>query len=163
MTDARFDPKHDARYQRGYEPGDSADAGSSAMTELFAPTSRDQPAASVGTDRRDSVALPVFANGAPDDGDQVDQVEPLNPFIIALWVIGPALTIGGLVLQVRTILESFGNSGFTGSSSAELPIEVVMQQLVWHLAPAMITTGLATTVGLLFFQALRWRSRVPRR
>ncbi|TFD63286.1 hypothetical protein [Cryobacterium sp. Hh38] len=163
MTDPRFDPNHDARYQRGYEPGDSADSGGSAMTELFAPTSPNQPEVFVGTAGRDSGALPVPADGTADDDEPLDQYEPRNPFIIALWILGPALIIGGMILQVRTITATYFSSGFAGSSSAEVPIEMVMQQLIYALAPAMISTGLLTVVGLLFAHALRWRSRSSRR
>ena len=163
MTAPRFDPKHDARYQRGYEPGDSADADSSAMTELFAPTSSTQPAASVGTDGRNSGAIPVPADGGGDDDEPLDHFEPRNPFIIALWIMGPALIIGGIILQARTITSTYFSSGFAGSSSAEMPMEMVMQQLIYTVAPAMISTGLVTIVGLLFFHALRWRLQSSRR
>ncbi|TFD69292.1 hypothetical protein [Cryobacterium sp. Hb1] len=162
MTEPRFDPEHDARYQRGYEPGDSADSTSAAMTELFAPTSSNQPEASVETDGRNSGALPVPSDGAADDDEPLDHFEPRNPFIIALWIIGPALIIGGLILQVRTITSTYFSSGFAGSSNAEVPIEMVMQQLTYTLSPAMISTGLVAVVGLLFVHALRWRSRSSR-
>ncbi|WP_104199253.1 hypothetical protein [Cryobacterium sp. Y29] len=162
MTDPRFDPEHDARYQRGYEPGDSVDSTSAAMTELFAPTPSNQPEASVDTDGRNPGAIPVPADGAADDDEPLDQFEPRNPFIIALWFIGPALIIGGLILQVRTITSTYFSSGFSGSSNAEVPIEIVMQQLTYTFAPAMISTGLLTVVGLLFVHALRWRFRSSR-
>ena len=156
MTEARFDPKHDARYQRGYEAGAPADADASDPSAIRSPAAASQPADSVGP--ADVGSVP-----APDADEPLDQFEPRNPFIIALWIIGPALIIGGLILQMRTIFATYFSSGFAGSSSAEVPTEMVMQQLIWTLAPAMIATGLATVVGLLFFHALRWRSRSTRR
>ncbi|WP_105035454.1 hypothetical protein [Cryobacterium aureum] len=145
------DPNNDARFQRGYEPDDA----SSAMTELFAPKSPDRPEVSVGTDQRDSVPV-------PDDGALLDQFEPRNPFIVALWVIGPALIIAGPVLQARSIYESYrGNSG--SFSSDDIPFEVVLQQLTYSVLPSMVGVGLATVIGLLFVEAIRWRSRTSRR
>ena len=155
MTDARFDPKHDARYQRGYEAGAPADVDTAAMTELFVQTSEVQPAASVGSTETGEVP-------EPEDEEPLDQFEPRNPFIIALWIIGPGLIIGGIILQVRTITSTYFSSGFAGSSSSEMPIEMVMQQLIYTVAPAMISTGLVTVAGLLFVHAVRWRSRSSR-
>jgi len=156
MTDARFDPKHDARYQRGYEPGAPADAAASDSSAFLWPAADNQPADSVGP--TDVGSVPT-----PDADEPLDQFEPRNPFIIALWIVGPALIIGGLVLQARTILGTYFSSGFAGSSSAEVPIDMVIQQLIYTFAPAMTSTGLATVVGLLFIHALRWRSRSTRR
>jgi hypothetical protein len=152
MTEPRFDPEHDARYQRGYEPGNFADPAASDLSAILSPAADSQPTDPVGPTDVGSVPTP----GADEP---LDQFEPRNPFIISLWILGPALIIGGLILQVRTILATYFSSGFAASSSAEVPIEMVMQQLIWTLAPAMTSTGLATVVGLLFFHALRWRSR----
>ena len=162
MTEPRFDSKHDARYQRGYEPGEPAAAGTSAPTGPFAPTSEDQPVASADSPEIGSVALLAPADGAPDADALLDRFEPRNPFIIALWIIGPVLMIGGLILQVRSFLGSlFGmDRGFTGD---QLPFELIAQQIAFNLAPTMISTGMATVVGLLFYQAVRWRSRSTRR
>lgn len=154
MIEPRFDPEHDARYQRGYEPG--ADAAAPDLSAFLSPAANNQPADFVGP--TDVGSVPT-----PDADEPPDQFEPRNPFIIALWIIGPALIIGGLILQVRTILGTYFSSGFAGSSSAEVPIDMVMQQVIYTLSPALTATGLATVVGLLFFHALRWRSRSTRR
>ena len=156
MSEPRFDPEHDARYQRGYEPGDPATGGTSA------PTPEDQPTISVDSTETGSGALGMPADDAPDVGELLDRSEPRNPFIIVLWIIGPALMVGGLILQVRSFLGSFFgmDRGFTGDG---IPFELIEQQIVVNLAPSMTTTGLATVVGLLFYQAVRWRSRATRR
>ncbi|TFD64156.1 hypothetical protein [Cryobacterium ruanii] len=156
MTEPRFDPEHDARYQRGYEPGNLADPAASDIPAILSPAADSPPTNFVGP--TDVGSVPT-----PDADEPLDQFEPGNPFIVALWIIGPVLIIGGLILQARTILSTYFSSGFAGSSSTEVPLEMVMQQLIWTLAPAMTATGLATVVGLLFFHALRWRSRSTRR
>ncbi|MDJ0377560.1 hypothetical protein [Cryobacterium sp. PH31-L1] len=148
------DPNNDARYQRGYEPDAQADAAD--LTAFLSPASDGPSVASADVIEPGSVH-------APDAADLLDQFEPRNPFIVALWLIGPALTIGGLSLQVRSILESMSGSGYINSPGGEVPFEMVLQQISWSLGPAMTSTGLASLVGLLFYQALRWRSRSTRR
>ena len=156
MIEPRFDPEHDARYQRGYEPGNFADAAAPDLSAFLSPAADSQLADSVGP--TDVGSVPT-----PDADEPLDQFEPRNPFIITLWIIGPALIIGGLILQARGILGTYFSSGFAGSSSAEVPIDMVMQQVIYTLSPALTSTGLATVVGLLFIHALRWRSRSTHR
>ena len=146
------DPKNDARYQRGFVP----DAAASDLTAFLSPASDNQPAASA-----DSTEIGL--EPAPDAAELLDQFEPRNPFIIALWAIGPALIVGGLILQVRNFLASFAGSGYINRVDSEIPFELLMTQFAWFLGPAMTSTGLATVVGLLFLHALRWRSGSTRR
>ncbi|SDM60119.1 hypothetical protein SAMN05216368_101412 [Cryobacterium flavum] len=147
------DPNNDARYQRGYEPAAQAAA---AASDRLAPTSNGGPAASAAPTETASVP-------APEAAALLDQFEPRNPFVVALWVVGPALTIGGLSVQVRTFLDSMGGSSYINSPDGEVPFDMLLQQISWSLGPAMTSTGLATVVGLLFYHALRWRSRPSRR
>ena len=147
------EPNNDARYQRGYEP--DAQAGSADLTAFLSPAADDQPAASADSTEIGSVPAAAAA--------LLDQFEPRNPFVVALWIVGPALTIGGLSVQVRTFLDSMGGSSYINSPGGEVPFDLILQQISWSLGPAMTSTGLATVVGLLFYHALRWRSRAPRR
>jgi hypothetical protein len=144
------DPKNDARYQRGYVP----DADSAELTASLPPAAYSQPAASIGE---------TEIGSAPDaDAEELlDQFEPRNPFIIALWVIGPALIVGGLMLQIRNFLDSFANN--YGPVGGDVPFEMLMAQMAWFVGPAMTSTGMAAVVGLLFYQAVRWRSRSTHR
>ena len=155
MTEPHFDPKHDARYQRGYEPGTEPDSAATELAAFLTPAADSQPATSVGpTD--------IASEPAPEAAELFDQFEPRNPFIIALWIIGPALIIGGPILQARSIYESYrGNNG--SFNSDDIPFEVVLQQLTYSVVPSMFVVGLATVIGLLFVEAIRWRSRAPRR
>ena len=144
-------PKNDARYQRGYVP-DSAEAD---LAAFLSPASDNQPRASADLSEIDS-------EPALDAAELLDEFEPRNPFLIALWVIGPALLIGGLTMQVRSFLFPFFgmDRNFT---SAGLPWEMIETQVFIALAPPMTMTGLATVLGLLFLCAIRWRSRSTRR
>ena len=149
------DPKNDARYQRGYVPDVSADAAASDLKAFLSPATDDQPAASADSTENGSAP-------SVDADELLDQFEPRNPFVIALWIVGPALIVGGPMLQTRSIYDSYrgGSAGFT---SNDIPFEVVLQQLTYSVSPSMVGVGLATVVGLLFYQALRWRSRSTRR
>ena len=142
------EPNNDARYQRGYVP--DAEAGIRKL-----PASASQPTASAEVVDTDSMP-------APEVDALLDQFEPRNPFIIALWIVGPALTVGGPLLQTRSLYESYSGTSRSFTSD-DIPFDIVLQQLTYSLSPSMAGAGLATIVGLIFLKALRWRSRPSRR
>ncbi|MGO4102810.1 hypothetical protein AB4Y63_02555 [Leifsonia sp. YAF41] len=91
-----------------------------------------------------------------DDGDgwATDSRPPRNPFLTALWVIGVALIVGGMWMVWQAIAAQ--NRGYSGISG-EAPIELILQQLTWSLAPSMTSTGMLVLVGLVFERAIRWQ------
>lgn len=137
-----FDPQHNARFQRGYDPG-AAQADDPAAALGFAAT----PAEVAVSDTAD------FVRGTAGD-DDVESTPPdprRNPFVIALWVLGPLLVIGGFAL----VVQSASNNTYA-YNGGEMPWGMILQQVGWSLAPAMLSTGLATMVGLLFWHAFAW-------
>lgn len=77
-----------------------------------------------------------------------------NPFLVALWVLGFTLIAGGLWAAWR----AFVNQNRSGYNPEEgIPIEVMLAQLTWLLAPAMVSTGFLVLAGLIFERAFRWQ------
>ena len=138
-----FDPQHDARFQRGYDP---------AVVPAADPAAALGVAATLPAEVPDSDAAD-FVRGTVGDEDVESMLSAprRNPFVIALWVLGPLLIIGGFALVVQSA--SNNNYAYNGG---EMPWGMILQQVGWLLAPAMLSTGLATMVGLLFWHAFAW-------
>ena len=167
-----FDPRHDAIYQRGYQAGDSqtaqpgaAPAGTSRGRTTRGGSARiGDPPAGPG-----SPAVAAFA-GAPDEIGDLDPLgfdsdvfhdEPerqrWNPFITLLWVIGVVLPAGGFTLQWHAVSNMFRSSSYSGTGDP--PLDMVLQQFSYLVAPPLITAGLIIVAGLLFWHAASWRAR----
>ncbi|TFD46369.1 hypothetical protein E3T55_17330 [Cryobacterium frigoriphilum] len=158
---AGFDPQHDARFQRGFdpsaaraeEPGAALGLGPSADLPADAPYgSRATARAAAAPQERPTAG--DFVRGT-DGLDEAPNDEPLaprrNPFVIALWVLGPLLLVGGFAL----IVQAAQNNGYSYNGS-EIPWAIVLQQITWSLAPTMMAAGLSTIMGLLFWHAFAW-------
>ncbi|TDW30340.1 hypothetical protein [Cryobacterium psychrophilum] len=192
MTDPGFDPRHDARFQRGYQPGEARRApGPDTVASAGVPA--DAPSASVAG----SEAVPAAGHhAAPPRGPAVSQAaliadlearleairedttpgaasdlievlpvdaevalrrtRHLNPFIIGLWILGPLLMTGGAWLQMQAMSATRSYDAF---DVAQEQFDMALRQLLWSLTPAMMTAGLTTVLGLLFWHAWHWRSR----
>jgi len=147
-----FDPRHDARFQRGYQPGD-------------APGAPDRPGL-IGTPPASTVAAAAGEDSVVDfdalafDGDVFqDELESSrwNPFIVVLWAASILLIAAALTLQWQAATNAFGNYSYTGSGP--LPVEMIIQQLSYSIAPAVLIAGFATMSGLMFWHAAAWRTR----
>lgn len=157
-----FDPRHDAVFQRGYEAGTTPHVGTSsadAAARVPATAAADplrQDLADLNNDRP-APPLAELANTELHEAALVPPQRPsmFNPFIVALWVLGPLLFIGGAWLQLQAARQSY-NVGY--DSSGEMPIDMVIQQILWTLTPAMMGAGFTTVLGLLFWHAWQWRA-----
>ena len=69
----------------------------------------------------------------------------VNPFEIALWVLGAVLIVGGIASSAWAI----GRLGGGGPNSAGF----VATQLIYTVAPAAVTAGLVAIVAALAFRA----------
>ena len=177
-----FDPEHDARFQRGYDPNTEPREAASGPLGLGAgvgtPTdapygSRAEARAAVaprpraGLSSRAAASVPEPGEGAVDfvrgtiGTEQFDDESPAprrNPFVIALWIVGPLLIVGGVAL----VAQGASNNGYS-YSGGEMPWGMILLQVSWALGPTMISTGFATIVGLLFWHAFAWhRARAAR-
>lgn len=153
-----FDPRHDARFQRGYQPGD-------------APAAPARPGL-IGTPPVSPAAAAVGSGDAPDDFDTLafdtlafdgdvfqDELESSrwNPFIGLLWVLAIVLPAGGMMLQWQAVSGMYRNNSYSGNG--EPPVSFVLQQFSYLVAPPLISAGIVILGGLLFWHAAAWRAR----
>ncbi|MFC5929976.1 hypothetical protein D6T64_01790 [Cryobacterium melibiosiphilum] len=175
MTTPGFDPQHDARFQRGYDPKSAPAAGplglgvdvgvptdapygsrAEARAAARPPREAADPWAEAGASGAEASTLGAgsedFVRGTVGDEQFETPRSPRgNPFVIALWVLGPLLLVGGFAL----IVQSSSNNGYSYSGN-EIPWAMVLQQITWTVAPSMMSAGLATIMGLLFWHAFAW-------
>ncbi|HYI33353.1 MAG TPA: hypothetical protein VEX88_07830 [Glaciibacter sp.] len=163
-TEPRFDPRHDPIYQRGYQQGAGhpesprPDVVGRVDAQPVIPT---EPAHSASSSSR---VAPTAASGpATDSGESVQPAIPdnppvaetqRNPYFLGLWIGASALIVAGLALEWRSV--AMADYGYT-SAPGDVPLEAIIQQLTWVVAPIMITVGALTIVALLFWRAVHWR------
>ena len=148
-----FDPRHDARFQRGYQPGDAARPPARPGL-IGAPPATPATAAAGPGDAVDDFDTVAF------DGEAfTDELESSrwNPFITLLWVIGVVLPAGGMLLQWQAVGGMFRSTSYSGNG--EPPVSVVLQQFSYLVAPPLISGGIVILGGLLFWHAWVWRAR----
>lgn len=158
-TEFRFDPRHDPIYQRGYQqdaarPTVTPPRGAAHPPDVaprlpeIAARPEAEPAAG-----QDGTADPAAAAGPavtpPPAADS-----PRNPYFLALWIIAAFLIVAGFALEWRSV--ALADYGYA-SAPGEVPLEAIIQQLTWVLAPIMITVGASTMVALLFWRGMHWR------
>jgi hypothetical protein len=136
----RFDPRHDPIYQRGYR--------SDAPRGIDRAPGEDSLSAEV----RPGSSTPGLAP-LPELPEQ-SSASARNPYILALWITGVALVAGGVALTWRATATNL-SFGFNGLEP--VPIEMIIQQITWTIAPVMVSVGALTIVALLFWHAIRWR------
>jgi hypothetical protein len=153
----RFDPRFNPAFQRGFDasaerarranqtPSLSAEDvvyGRSPRLEVPAPPP--PPASEHAQDASDS---------APEDEEAAARGR--NPYLLALWALGVIFVVGPLALILGPGSTGFNYNGSTGPDAGT----IALMQLVAVLCPAMITVGLATMSGLLFWHAAHWKRR----
>lgn len=153
----RFDPRFNPAFQRGFD----ATAERNRRANLT-------PSLSPEEVMYGRSAGPDFATPPPPPPeDTEDQVAPpaevpvperprdrQNPFVWALWLFSVALVGGGLVLLLGPVRHLLSN----GFGSADQDTAALLQTL-YVIAPTLVTVGLATISGLLFWHAAAWNAR----
>jgi hypothetical protein len=172
-----FDPRHDARFQRGYRPGQDAAAPRPPRNAPFrsapavAPPAVDPPPA--GSAPRPDGTVRVGEPGTGDSAGDVPDLDTLgfdaenfqdepaptrwNPFIVLLWVIGVTFPVGGIALQWQAVQGMYGGVSFSGNGEPE--IGFLLQQFSYMVAPSLIVAGFVVIAGLLFWHAWAWQAR----
>jgi hypothetical protein len=159
----RFDPRHDPIYQRGYQQGAGASepARPDVVGRVAQPPVAAEPAPSASPGSR--VAPDVAGRPASESGEAVQPAIPdvvpaaenqRNPYFLGLWIGASALIVAGFALEWRSV--AMADYGYT-SAPGEVPLEAIIQQLTWVVAPIMITVGALTIVALLFWRGVHWR------
>lgn len=163
---ARFDPRYDPAFQRGYAGGESAvprPVESDGRASDAGPTVRSAPAPySPAPVRPVPDAAPAHASAeAPASPDAPAEpiardLEPRvprdprrNPFLIAVTALGVACLLLGAFWLSR-IQQFFEVGAQTGGD-----FWIVMVSLVG--APLLMTLGVAVLAGVLFFLARHWQ------
>ncbi|WP_022883595.1 hypothetical protein [Glaciibacter superstes] len=185
-----FDPRHNPVFQRGYDPASSAGPARRARrarrAERSHPADPVSPPSSRSSSNREVSTLPSDGNVLssrlghesgrdPGQGEaqatdaaghapqtpRVDDASATetrrNPFIVGLWIFAVVSLVGGVILQWQASVSSYNRS----FNADEIPIEVIIQQLVWTITPTMISVGAMTLVGLVFWHAVTWRAARP--
>lgn len=168
-----FDPRHDARFQRGYQPGDGDSAvparrsravdppaAAPSRTALPAPGSpREGGGAGVRAEPLESAQVDDLDTLAAFDSDGFqDELEPSrwNPFIALLWVVGVVSVVGSVVLLYQSATFSY-TASYGGNGP--IPFGLLLQQISFSLSAPLLISGLLILAGLLFWHAWAWRAR----
>lgn len=159
-----FDPRHDAIYQRGYQPGDAVPAPVTVPGPepvRAGPIGPPLETRSAGNEPDSPVAVPLDEfDTLLFDGDDFSDVpvrSRWNPFIAVLWALAALLTGGAGTLQWQAATMTFSNYSYAGSGP--LPFGMLIQQVSYSASPSALTAGLLTMAGLLFWHAWAWRVR----
>lgn len=166
--EARIDPRYDPAFQRGFRGhvhrsvqvrpgrGEGASRPEPVAPAAAPPIQRpapqpppmNQPAPDAPEPKTDAG---VDSNDGHTHGDLMPP-ERLNPYVVALWVVGIALSVGGVTTQWWAQM-----SQVSGAFSVQngVPVRVLLIGLANTVSGPMITVGMATIVGLIFMLALR--------
>ncbi|HTL40500.1 MAG TPA: hypothetical protein VL294_03410 [Pseudolysinimonas sp.] len=163
----RVDPRYDPAFQRGFEgavtsglrrhPAQAPDAAIVTPAPYRAAPDReatrpDAAAASADEAHDPRRAVPESADGAEPDPDAVSPARRLsrNPFLVALVVLGLALTVGGLIWanQARLLV--------SGRGAAATDLDYWFLQATVTGAPLTIVAGVSILAGVLFVAATAW-------
>ena len=169
-----FDPRHDARFQRGYQHGDAPRPPARAPL-IGAPPAPARPAEPSWPDLLDGVRPGGDPGGDPTDSDLSD-TDPLdtdpfdadafqdefaspkkNPFIVSLWTASILFVVAALTLQWQAATNAFANYSYSGNGP--VPFGMLLQQLSYSITPPILIASLVTMAGLLFWHAWTWQAR----
>jgi hypothetical protein len=156
---ARFDPRFNPAFQRGFD--------ASAQRARRANQTPSLSAEDVVYGRSPRLEVPApppppveRAQDAPESAAEGEEsaARGRNPFLLVLWALSVAFVVGPLALILGPGSTGFNYYGSAGPDAGT----VALMQLVAVLCPAMITVGLATMSGLLFWHAAAWKRRARR-
>jgi hypothetical protein len=152
----RFDPRFNPAFQRGFDVSTDRVRRANVTPSL---TAED---VMYGRSARPDFAAPP----PPPPEETEDQVTPPvevpspvsprdrhNPFLWTLWLLGVGFAGGGIALLIGPIRMMYSNSFNLEQSN------VAVLQVLYVASPALITVGLGTISGLLFWHAAAWKAR----
>ncbi|WP_368499626.1 hypothetical protein [Herbiconiux sp. A18JL235] len=145
MRDSTPERTYDSRFDRAFQPGFEEP---------------DPFAASSGSDQIDTDAASLFDDSGltgdegASEGRGAGFLRPrrlVDGFVVALWVVGAALVVGGIVVLTALNEAIYSSSGFTQNYP--------MLMMMFQLSPWLTLLGLATLIGTVFLLATRWDAR----
>jgi hypothetical protein len=176
MSASQFDQRYDSIYQRGGQAHETARSGGRPASPQIATP---RPAAAAAEPARDARPSPAFRAAATElagdsiaestgiaeiiPPDAVPQVRPagppaarwkMNPFLVALWVLGLGLTVLGGWGSVAPYVVQMDYMGTQG-----VPNGFPWFIMVSTLAPNVVFAGLVIIAGTLALHAVGWIRR----
>ncbi|TJY70141.1 hypothetical protein E4J89_08165 [Arthrobacter sp. CAU 1506] len=169
---SQFDQRYDTIYQRG---GDAAETARSVGLTAPGPAAGATPAAPVAEQSQPAFRAPAAELGgdsmAQSTGiaevippDAAPQVRPegapaarrkINPYLVALWVLGLGLTAFGAWGSVAPYLVEMDPQGMQGFMPNGFPWFIMISTL----APNVVFAGLVIIAGALTLHAVGWIRR----
>jgi len=152
------DPRFPAVFQRGYAGGGETRAEArrdrAGSVGAASPEVADRQPVAAAT-ASDVTTRPDAAATTARTDDAIEVREPrVNPFIVVLWVLSLALTVGG----VRAITWTYSDMSPIWNGNGQ-PIEMMFIAVINQLGGPVIGIGLLGILGLLFWHAAAWRRR----
>lgn len=169
--DQRVDPRYDPAFQRGFEGTVTSGLRRNTAvrrTSLVSPAPVQATDGDVETAHEDPRIVDVeptrsAADEEPEPTPELVTVSSLtmrqlsrNPFLIALVVLGGALTLGGLAWsnQARMLVSDRGGAG--------TDLDYWFLQTSVNAAPLATLAGIGILAGVMFVAAIAWNRRPPR-
>jgi hypothetical protein len=152
----RFDPRFNPAFQRGFDASTErvrrANVTPSLTAEdvMYGRSARPDfaaPPPPPPEETEDQVTVPVEVPSPESPRDRH------NPFVWTLWLLSIVLIAGDLGLLLGPVRGLFSSS-FNSDQGA-----VALLQTLYVICPALITVGLGTISGLLFWHAAAWKHR----
>lgn len=148
MTEKKFDPRFDRRFQPGYE-GEPVEFERETISPS-ASLARSVDDVEIGV-HEELAETGLVDESAEGEQGAIDEIES-NPFERTLLVVAAVLVVGGVAAAF------WANSlNYYGTGSA-WDWGQILQSSAWALSSPMITAGLGTAIGLLFRRAITWRA-----
>jgi hypothetical protein len=145
-----FDPRFDPAFQRGYKPpAKPQTVPSIPVDSIGEPPVAPDPEMSEGAATEDGVP-----EDAATEATAIVGRRGVNPYVVILWLIGVVFAVGGTALLFWSYLLLMTSYTTTGPAQAATAQALYVYGSVFGVP--LITVGLATIAGLIFFSA--WRS-----
>lgn len=141
-----FDPRFDPAFQRGYKPPAKPQAAPSIPLQV---DSVGEPPVAPAPELLEDVAIEA---AVPESVVLVGR-RRINPYVVILWVVGVVFVLGGVALLFMSYFLLFTNSIAAPSQNAAAQTLYVFGTV---FGVPLVTVGLVTLAGLIFFSA--WRS-----
>ncbi len=106
-------------------------------------------------------AVQAVSPHVPEPADRERKRTPINPFIIALWVMDAGLAWLGVWALATSVGAIVSSPQFV--QPAESAEAAQMKFILLSNAPYVLLAALLITAGLLFWHAFQWQKKRPAR
>lgn len=106
-------------------------------------------------------AVQAVSPHVPEPADRERKRTPINPYIIALWVMDAGLAWLGVWALATSVGAIVSSPQFV--QPAESAEAAQMKFILLSNAPYVLLAALLITAGLLFWHAVQWQKKRPTR